>query len=235
MISVAAYGKQSKELLAIEKISRLEAAKKTDDEWGFYAFTSVEALRKFLLEKQEITDILCYDITEKNTIEQLVEIRRENRQSLVILLVNNEISPLVYMKPSIMAASVMVKPLDAVQIKGAFSEILETICKSSEENNDEAIMIKQKEGNIKLSLDKILFFEAREKKIFANTHSKEYVFYDTLDSLLKRLPPNFARSHKGFIVNRSKIRRISLSLNEIELEYERIIPLSRTYKKDFKG
>ena len=233
MISVAAYGKYPKELQAIEKVSKLEAAKKTDSKWGFYAFGNIKELKEFL-NKQELTDILCYDITEKNAIEELIGIRREHRQPLVVLIVSNEISPLSYMKPSIMAASVMFRPLDAGQIKAIFGEIFETMATSSADDNENIIMIHQREGNIRLPLNKILFFEAREKKIFANTISKEYVFYDTLESLMKRLPGNFARSHKGFIVNRSKIKRIALSQNEIELEYEKIIPLSRTYKKDFK-
>ena len=78
------------------------------------------------------------------------------------------------------------------------------------------------------------YFESREKKIYINTGSAEFSFYDTLDHLEESLPDDFLRCHRSFIVARRYVRTILLSQNTIVLEDGSAIPLSRTYKAVFK-
>ena len=73
--------------------------------------------------------------------------------------------------------------------------------------------------------------KSRDKKIYLNTSVSEYGFYDTLDQLENRLEQRFLRVHRSFLVNRSKIRKVRLSDNQMFLEDNVVIPVSRTYKK----
>ena len=74
-----------------------------------------------------------------------------------------------------------------------------------------------------------------DKKLFVRTKTEEYAFYDTIEALLARLPEQFRRCHRSYIVNTEKITRILNSENYIELTKEIGVPLSRSCKAAFKG
>lgn len=232
MICFAAYSSVRSELAILEDISMSEVAFCSDDMWIFKAFNKVDALRSFL-EENISTEILCFDITVSDGIETVEAIRNENKKINIMLIADAGISPISYMKPAIMASSLLLRPFSGSQIKTAVHDMITEIA-GKKESEEDVFILKQKEGNLRIPFSKIFFFEAREKKIFVNTLSKEYAFYDTLENLSESLPKGFKRSHKGFIVNTAKIERVYLSQNFIELEKKRIVPLSRSYKKDFK-
>ena len=48
------------------------------------------------------------------------------------------------------------------------------------------------------------------------------------------LEDDFIRTHRGFLINKSMIRKISLSENMVMLKNDIIIPLSRSYKGELK-
>lgn len=232
MISFAVYSSVVQELSIIEDISSVEAAKCSEEMWQFKTFADIMKLREFL-DENVITEFLCFDITVNKGIEEIQDIRHRNKETSIVLIADEKMSPISYMKPGIMATSLLLRPFAKTQIRDVMHDIFTNLIDNMQKD-DESFVIKYKGENIRIPLRKIFFFEAREKKIFVNTLAKEYAFYDTLDSLAKRLPDFFVRSHKGFIVNKTKIKKVSLSKNQLELEHERYIPLSRTYKKDFK-
>lgn len=80
----------------------------------------------------------------------------------------------------------------------------------------------------------IYYIEAREKKIFIRTKQEEYGFYDTIENMEKKLPENFLRCHRSYIVNMSKVTAVKLSQSLIEIQNELQVPLSRSYKKTVK-
>ena len=232
MVSFAAYSSVRNELKMLEDVSMSEVAFHSEEMWTFNPFTDIDKLKKFL-EENVSAQIFCFDITINDGIETIEEIRYKNRKINIMLIADTSISPMSYMKPGIMASSLLLRPFSKPQIKSAVRDVVVGMA-DKDDSDEEMFILKQKEGNLRIPFGKIFFFEAREKKIFVNTLSKEYAFYDTLENLLQKLPENFKRSHKGFIVNTSKIERVYLSQNFIELQKKRIVPLSRSYKKDFK-
>ena len=96
------------------------------------------------------------------------------------------------------------------------------------------LLIETREGRTYVPFSKIYYFEAREKRIYVRLKKQELTFYDTIEHLSERLPDGFIRCHRSFIVNRSRIQRVMLSKNLIELEQNMEIPLSRSYKPVFK-
>ena len=63
---------------------------------------------------------------------------------------------------------------------------------------------------------------------------RELAFYETIEHLAERLPEQFVRCHRSFIVSKKRIRKVMLSKNLIELEQGMEVPLSRSYKSAFK-
>ena len=100
--------------------------------------------------------------------------------------------------------------------------------------DEETLLIETREGKTYIPLSKIYYFEAREKKIYVRLKKQEFTFYDTIEHLEESLPEGFLRCHRSFIVSRSRVQKVMLSKNLIELEDGISLPLSRSYKPVFK-
>ena len=145
------------------------------------------------------------------------------------------LSPASYMKPSIMAGSLLLRPFRTEEIREAFSEAFGNFFKEDEENEEEnQFIIDNREGKWRIDLEHVYYFEAREKKLFLNDGVREIGFYDTLDNIRKKLPAWFVRCHRSFLINGRKIEKLLLGQNLVVLKDGWEIPVSRTYKKEIK-
>ena len=80
--------------------------------------------------------------------------------------------------------------------------------------------------------DHILYFEAAEKKLFLVTKAQRIAFYGTLEGLMQTVPASrFLRVHKGFIVNRERMREVEWTGMRILLSDSDWVPISRTYRQ----
>ncbi len=236
MVTVATYSKDKKETAIIEDKVRDRIAMCSDDDCECHSFVRYELFKEFL-DESDICDVMCFDITEDGGIRRIEGLRNQHKEALIMLIADPTISPVEYMKPSIMAAALMIRPANERSIDMSISMLINAIYSKEEtvsEETDEMFTIKEYDGKIRIPFSSILYFEAREKKIFVSTDKKEYSIYTTLESLTKELPERFVRCHKSFIVNKSKIYRVALSKNEIELVGQRYIPVSRSYKPIIK-
>lgn len=89
-------------------------------------------------------------------------------------------------------------------------------------------------GLVKLKVNDIMYFEYSERKINLYTNSDSiYQFYDTIYKLEERFKQyHFISPHKAFLVNIDYIQNIHL--NDLILEKDIIIPISKLKKKQIK-
>jgi len=217
--------------------SKWQAAKLTDDDWCWIECGSSQELTRLIAENRKL-DLMCLDLTMQTT-EQVLEAAERLRGTYpvahMILIANNKISPVKYMRPAIGAQSLLLKPLEEESVKEVLDETIRSYVSKFREKNDEQYFVVETRGERELfSYDRIMYFEAREKKVFLNTGNMEYPFYDTLDQLEARLSDRFMRCHRGFLVNKSKISRVYLSQNLVVLTGGEEIPVSRSYKPSMK-
>lgn len=206
----------------------------TDEKWKMLPCTSREELMEIVQEKVQ-ANMICVDITEKGMLEVVKELRRTLPAAYMILIASTEISPLLYMRPTIGAQSLMLKPLSEAQIQEVLKEAIRTYAAQFYKADEREMFIVESGGERSLiDYDRICFFEARDKRVYLNTESEEYGFYDTLEELTERLGETFLRCHRSFLVNTEKIEKILLSRNTIELSGQMEIPLSRSYKPAVK-
>jgi DNA-binding LytR/AlgR family response regulator len=74
--------------------------------------------------------------------------------------------------------------------------------------------------------DDILYIESRGHTATVHTTDNRHFCYEKLNDLAKRLPEQFALTHKSFLVNMDKIRRIERGL--VLLEKDNDIPISKS-------
>lgn len=231
MPSLLTYSREKSELNKIRSVMRNDIAWRFDDEWECLGASELNEFIRIITKLQ--SEIVCYDVTYKGAIKLLSETRADFDNSQLVIISDNTVSPMEYMKPVIHPASLLIRPLSEQMIRNGILEVLESIERSNS-NDDEGLVIKTRSGKEVIRYRDISYFEARERKIFVRCGRREIHFYDTLDDLAKKLPGKFVRCHKSFIISTAKIECVNLSKNTVVLAGGMDIPISRTYKSVIK-
>lgn len=234
MIEMMIFSVRQAEVKAVYRTSRDLAAKMTEEKWEFHCFTAEEDMTPFI-ETNPLLDMICMDITGANSVSAVQELRKRNKHAYIILIASPKVSPAVYMRPSILAGSLMLRPVNQSQVQEimeeAFREFTERFAKPEGEGQ---FVIDNREGKWLVDYEQINYFEAREKKIFLNTDTKEIAFYDTMENLQQSLPEYFLRCHRSFVINGRKIEKLLLGQNLVALQKGWQIPVSRSYKQTLR-
>lgn len=230
MIVMVISDESDKERQYIVRYSKDMAGRYTNEKWNMIQCAAPGEFRK-LVEERVPADMVCVDITVDGILELVKELHRIAPAAYIILIASTGISPLIYMRPAIGAESLMLKPLSEKQIREVLSEAIKTYADRFYRPDESKVFVVENSGGRSLiDYDRIYFFEAREKRVYLNTESEEYGFYDTLEQLEERLGRDFLRCHRSFLVNKEKISAVFLSQNRIVLKGEFEVPLSRSYK-----
>lgn len=233
MIFAMIYNSRTEEQEYIVKALRRAAAALTEERWQIDCFEKKEQLET-LAKEETLLDLIGYEVSTSGSIRYLEWIRRRYQEAMLFLIADESLSPMEYIRPTILASSLLLRPLTAQKLLNGMMELVEKLTEKHREGEEEMLLIETREGRTYVPFSKIYYFEAREKRIYVRLKKQELTFYDTIEHLSERLPDGFIRCHRSFIVNRSRIQRVMLSKNLIELEQNMEIPLSRSYKPVFK-
>ncbi len=233
MISLLAYSNNAGELHSVKEQVCDLAAYLSEEKWETSCFSSLEQLMAFL-KSQPLVNLACYDVTERESRDYLSTVRKKYRDTLLMLIADSTLSPMEYVKPDILAASLILRPYSQEDLRGKLKDL---ICEylSRMQDGEDAFIVETREGKTRIPYEQIYYLEARDKKIYVRLRDRELSFYDTIEELEEKLPKEFARCHRSFIVNRRYIEKIMLSQSEIGLTHGISVPLSRSYKPYFKA
>ncbi len=233
MVSMMVYDPHTEELELMKTLIRKAAAVLTEEKWQIDFFARREQVAQFLKDRP-LLDMLCYDVSPKGSIEDLERIREIYQNALLLLIADAAMSPMEYIRPTILASSLLLRPVSPGQAQDQITDLVERFVNQTSDGKEESLVIEAREGKTYVPLSQIYYFEAREKRIYVRLKKKELAFYETMENLEQRLPEQFVRCHRSFIVSKKRIRKVMLSKNLIELEQGMEIPLSRSYKSAFK-
>lgn len=234
MISVLIFSGIGQESELLRELFKDAAAMSGNDSWQFDIYDEAEKVCAFIENTSRI-DIVCIDVTDVSGVELAQQIRLLFGYALIILISDIRQSPLMYIKPSISANSLLIRPYDKDIAGGVIIEAVNHYLKKTETgSNDDSFVFENKNGKQIIPYDRIYYFESRDKKIIVGTKHEEFSFYGTLDELQESLPDDFIRCHRSFIVAVKKISLIKLSRHMLTLDNGFIIPVSRTYSKYLK-
>lgn len=135
----------------------------------------------------------------------------------------------------------ILKPISKDRIIELFFRIKTTI--TPKDGSDTEILTKLSfwEGDriIVIDLSDILYFEASERNSTVVTVHNNHIIHESISSIAKKLPDNFYRCHRSYIVNLTYITVIDpwfnntymLSLKKCTVK----IPVSKSHLKDFNN
>ncbi|WP_051638487.1 LytR/AlgR family response regulator transcription factor [Butyrivibrio sp. NC2002] len=229
MISALLYDREEKELKYIDTAFRDAFAKHSEDTLKTSVCCDEEKLKKAVKET-EIVDISFLEAVDERGIDIAGKVRKKYPDTAMLLVVSDTMKPTQYIKPSIMASALIMRPLDEADTKETITEFIQSVVKAGE-NEGDYLYVDTLDGKIRIPFDKIIYIEAREKRIFIRLSREEYGIKETLENILDKLPPRFARIHRSFIVNKDKIKIYNKTSRIAELEGGLSIPVSRSFKQ----
>lgn len=229
MISMLIYSCKQDEFELLKEIAKDAVAYDSDESLDVIKISSVKDVEKQLLENIEIGII---DITEKEGLQVARALRLRFPKLDIVIISDNTISPVLYLTPDIRAAALLLKPFVYSEIRRSMQSLFVTM--QLEENNVDFFSFENEGGKRRIPYSEILYFEARNRRIYIRLQYKEYGIHGTMDALEQKLPEIFQRCHRGFIVNVGYIRKAWYSKNYIDLKNHMEIPLSRSYKTTIK-
>ncbi|MEZ3487900.1 MAG: LytTR family transcriptional regulator DNA-binding domain-containing protein [Lachnospiraceae bacterium] len=234
MIVMVISNESEKERQYIVQYSRDLAGRFTGERWQMIQCSSGRELREVVKEKIP-ANLACVDITMEGALDMVKELRGAAPKAYIILIASPKISPLRYLRPTVGAESLMLKPLNETQIREVLTEAIRTYADRFYKPDESRMFVVESGGERSLiEYGRICYFEARDKRVYLNTGAEEYGFYGTLDQLEERLEDMFLRCHRSFLVNKEKIESVFLSQNRIVLKERLEVPLSRSYKPAVK-
>ncbi len=234
MVSMMVYDPHTEEHELIRYTARQTAAVLTDEMWQMAFLGRQEELERYLADSP-LLDVACYDVSGAGSINRLEEVRRSYRDMLLMVIADPQLSPMEYIRPTILASSLLIRPVTASRLKSCMQELVEKLVERAGASEEEdRFVVETKEGKTFVPLDQVYYFEAREKKIYLRMKNQEIAFYETIENLDQRLPDQFIRCHRSFIINKDRIERVLLSKNVVYLQQDMEIPLSRSYKPVLK-
>ena len=227
------YDPRAEEQELLKKAARQTAARLTEERWQIYAFDTLEQVAQ-LVRGSPLLDLACYDVTPGGSIPFLEQVRARYQETLLLLIADPSMSPMDYIRPTILASALLLRPIDQRRLLDSLSELVERYKERSSPGQEASLAVETREGTTYVPYSKIYYLEAREKKIYVRMKRQELTFSGTLEQLASQLPENFLRCHRSFIVCRDKVQKVMLSRGVLELEQGICLPLSRSYKPLFK-
>ena len=128
MISFLAYTKSKNELTLLKQTVTDISSVLSDEDLKMYGFSSRDKFEKFL-ENCPVLDISCVDICGNGGIDYAKKVRSTNNDMSILLIVDLSLSPATYIIPSIMAASLLIRPFDRAAVKNVLDTVLREFSK----------------------------------------------------------------------------------------------------------
>jgi len=234
MLSIALYSSHKSERAVLEQKCRALLAQASDEDAALLCCDRLEEMEQALLQA-DAKDIVCLDITEEGGISAAEHLRSHDARMLLVLIVNEDMSPRAYLRPTILAASILFRPFQQQEAAEVLGEVFRVWKEQNGSDADQFVFSVSGETR-RIPHADILYFEAREKRVFLRTRHTEYGFYETMEHLDDMLPEVFLRCHKSYIVNMAYLRSLNLAKSMLSLDESGIIiPVSRTYKPVLKA
>lgn len=195
----------------------------------------LERLKSYI-DSDEGLELLVCDATAAGVLPVLERLRQRNAGMKLVLVADNSVSPVSYIRPTILPTALLWRPLGPEGIGDVLGEVIASLPRAFAQPQEGEVFSLELRGVVKrFSYQEIQFFESRDKKLLLHLQRREIPFPGTLEKLMEELPQNFIRVHKSFIINRDRVAQIQFGQNLLILDSGMSIPISRSYKSAVKA
>ena len=218
-----------------------------------------DKVSRLLIEKYvNKTDLLEFKGAYDNAIDALNDMQTDHDIDLIFLDIEMpEMSGVEFIKtlkklPQIIVISAkdkyaleaieydvvdyLLKPISYPRFFKAVEKVKSKVKESIDESTGEdGIFIKSSSSSlVRLKYEDILWVEALENYVIITTFTNKYTIHFTMKAIINKLPTKmFARVHRSYIVNLTKIEMIEDNAIIMKIKGEiKSIPIAKSYKED---
>ncbi|MBQ3584656.1 MAG: response regulator transcription factor [Lachnospiraceae bacterium] len=190
-------------------------------------FETAFELYQFIDETKEKMDILFLDILlgKDNGIELGAKIIEKQSNVKIIFITGN----IQYVEEifNITPFALLLKPIRKEKV----GQILIKAYNAVKQSQKQYITFTNRSGMVTLEIDNILYIESRGRYLFIySEHTDEVKIIMTMSEIENQLPDFFVKSHRSYIINIHKIRKIMQK--EVQLNDGVIVPVSQNRHMD---
>ncbi len=185
---------------------------------------------KFLEQGCLTADVVFMDIEMPymDGMDAAAEFRKYNRDAILIFA--TRATKYAVRGYAVDAIGYLVKPIG----ERAFSETFEKALRlHRDRTRQQTLMVKVKDGMMKLSTDRILYIESASHQLNIVTEDEVYQVWGGLDKMKEQLPEEFAACHRGYIVNLKHVDNVKKDVLCVVGKPNLLIPISRQKRAEF--
>uniref|UniRef100_UPI0039B06D50 LytR/AlgR family response regulator transcription factor n=1 Tax=Empedobacter brevis TaxID=247 RepID=UPI0039B06D50 len=123
----------------------------------------------------------------------------------------------------------LLKPITKERFDAAIKKYFDFFYTTSTKNNSTYLFVKADGKQIKINFSDLIYVEGLKDYIRIHTKTEKLLVLETMKSFEEKLPANFRRIHRSYIINLDFLT--SIDGNSIHLN-NKILPIGETYKKD---
>ncbi len=172
MISILLLDNQIEEAKILQEDLRDLTAKNSDERLEFTVLPDAAGLPA-VLKKQDLLHVAVVDVTCTEGTEAARAIRSRYPEAQLLVIADAAVSPLSYLTPAIRPGSLLLRPFGKEQRKRILEDFFFLAVKPLMKEDDAVFWARTKEGTQKIPYHAVLYFEAREKKVFVRTRRME--------------------------------------------------------------
>ena len=190
--------------------------------------TAEEALIFF---QHNTVDLILLDI-EMPGLSGFEFLRQLKKRPLVIIISGHEKYAVYGYEFNV--ADYLVKPVQPQRFEQAIEKVAGLLSTKSQDwgiQNKDFVFIKDSKVLQKINFNEILWLEAQGDYVKLNTTQRTYMVHNTLKSIEDKLPPQFVRVHRSYLISLDKADRIEENIIYVK---NKSIPVSDTYWKNLK-
>jgi DNA-binding LytR/AlgR family response regulator len=186
-------------------------------------FSTVKEALHFLTKEKVDLIFLDVEMPEMNGIDFLEEFKPD--AEIVLISSNDKFEVNGF---NLEVSDYLLKPI-------SFARFNRCITRLSQKNlaNDTAkhdfLFIKDKGVYQKILIPEIQYIQSSSEYVTIHTKVKRIMLYSSMDNMLSKLPSNFKRVHRSYIVNVDAIEKVNGNSLEVN---KQLISVSKTYHED---
>jgi DNA-binding LytR/AlgR family response regulator len=186
-------------------------------------FSTVKEALHFLTKEKADLIFLDVEMPEMNGIDFLEEFKPDAEIVLISSIDKYAVNGF-----NLDVSDYLLKPI-------SFARFNRCITRLSQKNlgNDTAkhdfLFIKDKGVYQKILIPEIQYIQSSSEYVTIHTKVKRIMLYSSMDNMLSKLPSNFKRVHRSYIVNVDAIEKVNGNSLEVN---KQLISVSKTYHED---
>lgn len=231
MISVLIYCHDKMHIEEIHNLCSYNIALMGNEQLSVLRYSRDDSPSEASSQENVTIDLIFYEILSEADLEELRELRLLYEEAEVLIIAPSWIPTEWYLVPDIRPVMFLPEACDNITKKERIHDFFVYFYeKRMMLQSTDMLIIDVKEEKRFLNYDQIICLEASEKKIKVYYNQEQIFFYSSLKALERKLPSNFIRCHRSYIVNSIYISRMNLAQSNLIVKDKLVIPISKKFR-----